>query len=284
MTISTISRFVRPYLGLAAPWLLLVMSASPVGAAIGDWQGEGNAQARLVAIGTNPDGRISAGIEIVLEPGWKTYWRSPGDAGIAPLVDFSASSNIQGSPKIAFPVPHRLDDGYAVTNVFQDRVVLPVTLSTLDPASPVRLVLSLDIGVCAEICIPEHYDLVLDLAPGEADAEAQAILDDARAALPDRADHGVFAVDGIVRAGGADKRPVFAIEIVAPDAAGAEVFVEGPADWYPAPPKLISSDGNRATFSVEFSRLGSKIPIGGNAFRVTVVSAGNSVEDTVTLD
>lgn len=284
MTISKINRFVRRYLGSAAALFLFVLSVAPVGAAIGDWHGEGYAQARLVATGTGPDGRISAGIEIVLEPGWKTYWRSPGDAGIAPLFDFSASSNIDGAPEIEFPVPHRLDDGYSVTNIFQDRVVLPATLSATDPGSPVRLVLSLDIGVCAEICIPEHYELMLDITPGEADAEAQAILAEARAALPKHSEPGVFAVDGIARAGGADKRPVFDVEIVAPDAAGAEIFVEGPADWYPAPPKLISTNGNRATFSIEFSRLGSKTPIGGNTFRVTVVSAGEAVEDIVTLD
>jgi suppressor for copper-sensitivity B len=146
------------------------------------------------------------------------------------------------------------------------------------------LVLSLDIGGCAEICIPEHYDLTLDLAPGESDETAAAILTAARRALPGKSQPGVFDVDRVARTGGTEKRPVFEIDLVAADAARAEVFVEGPVDWYPAMPRLVSADDGHATFSVEFNRLGSKTPIGGNAFTVTVIANGGAIEDTVTLD
>lgn len=273
----------RGLVGLATT-VLVALAASSAGAAVSDWQGEGNAQVRLIAAGVDADGRIAAGIEIGIDPGWKTYWRTPGDAGVAPLIDFSGSSNINGPVLVEFPVPHRVDDGYAVTNVYEDHVVLPVTIAAADPQSATRLVLSLDIGVCAEICIPEHYDLTLALAPGETDAAAAAILADASRALPRGPTSGVFDVGAVKRVGGTDKRPVFEIEIVARDAAKAEVFVEGPADWYPAMPELVAADDTHATFSVEFNRLGSKTPIGGNTFRVTVVADGGAIEDTVTLD
>lgn len=260
------------------------LAVSSAGAAVSDWRGEGNAQVRLIAAGVDTDGRISAGIEIAIAPGWKTYWRTPGDAGVAPLIDFSGSTNINGPVLVEFPVPHRFDDGYTVTNVYEDHVVLPVTIAAADPQAPTRLVLSLDIGVCAEICIPEHYDLTLDLAPGETDAAAATILADARRALPGDPALGAFDVSGVTRRGGTDKRPAFEIEIVAPDAAKAEVFVEGPVDWYPAMPKLVATDDTRAIFRVEFNRLGSKIPIGGNTFTVTVVTDGGAIEDSVTLD
>jgi suppressor for copper-sensitivity B len=272
--------------GLVGPAtvLLLTLAASPAGAAIGNWQGEGNAQVRLIAVGIDENGRIAAGIEIAIDPGWKTYWRSPGDAGVAPLIDFSGSTNLDGPVVVEYPVPHRLDDGYAVTNVYENYVVLPLTAVSVDPKAETELVLSLDIGVCAEICIPEHYDLTLDLAPGESDESAATILADARRALPGRPEPGVFDVDRVSRVGGTDKRPVFEIDLVAPDAPTAEVFVEGPADWYPAMPKLVSSDAAYATFSIEFNRLGSKMPIGGNTFTVTVIANGRAIEDIVTLD
>jgi hypothetical protein len=95
---------------------------------------------------------------------------------------------------------------------------------------------------------------------------------------------GVFDVGRIARTGGTDRQPVFALEIIAPNAARAEVFVEGPADWYPALPKLVDSEGTHATFSVAFNRLGSKTPIGGNTFTVTVVGDSGAIEDTTTLD
>ena len=145
-----------------------IVAAGPAAvAATGAWQGEGNAQVRLIAAGIGDDGQLEAGLEISLQPGWKTYWRTPGDAGVAPLFDFAASSNIDGPVKVEFPVPHRVDDGYAVSNVYEGYVVLPVSAKVSDPESATTLALSLDIGVCAEICIPEHYDLSLEVAPGE---------------------------------------------------------------------------------------------------------------------
>jgi suppressor for copper-sensitivity B len=263
---------------------LLAATATPAAAAVGDWVGEGNARVRLVAAGVDAEGRLAAGIEIDLDPGWKTYWRTPGDAGIPPITDFSASTNIDGPVEIGFPPPHRFDDGYGVSNIYEGRVLLTLSAAVGDPSSPVRLSLGLDMGVCAEVCIPEHFDLALDVAPGESDAEAGALLADARAALPGDSEPGTFAVEDIARAGGTDKRPVFNLVVVAPDPGKAEVYVEGPPDWYPAPPKLVSSEGSRATYSVEFSRLGSKTPIGGNEFRVTIVSGGRAIEDAVTLD
>lgn len=271
------------FVAASAP-VLVAAACLPATAATGEWQGDGNAQVRLIAAGVDNAGNIVAGIEIALEPGWKTYWRTPGDAGIAPLIDFSASTNIDGPVTVKFPVPHRFDDGYSVSNVYEDHVVLPISAAAVDPQAPTALVVSLDIGVCEEICIPEHYDLTLEVDPGKTDPAAEAILAGARAALPRGPVPGVLEVGSIVRTGGTDKRPVFEVAIVAPDAAEADVFVEGPVDWYPASPKLVASDGTRATFSVEFSRLGSKTPIGGNTFTVTFVTDGKAIEDTVTLD
>lgn len=284
MIFKDISRIVNLEWRSACALALLAGLAAPAAAAVGDWVGKGNARVRLVASGVDAEGRLAAGIEIDLDPGWKTYWRSPGDAGIPPVTDFSASTNIDGPVAIGFPPPHRYDDGYAVSNVYEGRVVLPLSAAVTDPASPTRLVVGLDMGVCAEICIPEHFDLALDLAPDESDAEADALLADAQAALPGRPEPGSFAVEGIARSGGTDKRPLFNVVVVVPDPDGAEVYVEGPADWYPALPKLVSVDGGRATYSIEFSRLGAKTPIGANEFRVTVVSGGRAIEDAVTLD
>ena len=36
---------------------------------------------------------LAAAIEIVLDEGWKTYWRSPGE-GLPPALDWKASDNL----------------------------------------------------------------------------------------------------------------------------------------------------------------------------------------------
>lgn len=284
MVFFRIRRVVVRGLKLAVSLLALAVSAMPAGAEIGPWVGEGNARVRFLGAGVDADGRLAAGIEIVLKPGWKTYWRSPGDAGIPPRADFSASTNVDGPIEIEFPVPHRSDDGFSITNVYENRVVFLVNGSATDTASPTTLAVALDIGVCADICIPEHYEMTLDLGPGETDSRAEMILANARTALPKKATPGVFAVGGIARSGGSDKRPIFEIGIVGSQMTGAEVFVEGPADWYSSPPTLLSADGANATYSVAFSRVGAKTPIDGTPFRVTIVSPEGAIEDFVSLD
>src|SRR5215470_13156492 len=94
---------------------LLVLAGGSAAAATGSWINDGKARVRLIAEGVNPSGQLRAGIEIELDEGWHTYWRSPGESGIAPAIDFSGSRNL-GPVDIAFPPPERLDDGFSVTN------------------------------------------------------------------------------------------------------------------------------------------------------------------------
>ena len=65
------------------------------------------------AVGTldgwrQPDGSRLAAVEIRLAPGWHTYWRVPGDAGIPPSFDWSGSSNL-ASVAYEWPRPEIFD-------------------------------------------------------------------------------------------------------------------------------------------------------------------------------
>src|SRR5262245_4538089 len=112
----------RPYhswaAGLGVATVLLTVASPPLHAAVGTWAIDGKARIRLLAEGVDTNGQLNAGVEIALDPGWHTYWRSPGDSGIAPSFDFAGSRNL-GPVEVAFPVPERLDDGYSVTNVYK---------------------------------------------------------------------------------------------------------------------------------------------------------------------
>ena len=258
-------------------------ATTPAGAAVGDWARGQRSEVRLIASGIGTDGKLAAGIEIVMPQGWHTYWRSPGDAGVPPLVDFSASKNL-GPAAIDFPVPTRLDDGFAVTNVYQDRVLLLVSAPIADPTQPVELSVSLQIGVCDEICIPEEVNAVLTVPPGENDAGAAKTLAAARALVPGAAEPGVFALEKASRDGGTENKPVFRFAGVVPDAVHANVFVEGPPDWSPYTPELVSGRAGKATWSVKFSRTGSTVPIAGAKFRVTILSGNRAIDQTLGLD
>jgi DsbC/DsbD-like thiol-disulfide interchange protein len=261
----------------------LALPVAPASAAVGDWGQGQRAEVRLISSGIGKDGKLAAGIEIVLPKGWTTYWRNPGDAGIPPLIDFSTSKNV-GAADVSFPVPMRVDDGAdTVTNVYRDHVLLPVSVAVTDPAKSVDLSLDLKLGVCDQICVPDDVSVTLTVPPGDNDATAAAELATARALVPGAAEPGVFALDRVTRDGGIDSHPVFRFAGVVPDAAHADVFIEGPADWAPYTPEF-SAAGDKATWSVKFSRTGSKIPIPGAEFRVTIRSAGRAIDQTLGLD
>ncbi len=109
-----------------------------------------------------PSGRHMAGLNLELAPGWKTYWRSPGDAGIPPSFDWSGSENVK-SVRVHWPSPvvFHLNDMQSIG--YHDQVVLPLEVVAKDPAAPVRLRLRLDLGVCKDICVPASVDLTTAL-------------------------------------------------------------------------------------------------------------------------
>src|SRR5262245_48206912 len=73
------------------------------------WDKGSNWSVRLIG-GAAQAGLVRAGIEIKLDPGWKTYWRYPGDSGIPPRFDFAGSGNVK-AVAVMWPAPHRFPDG-----------------------------------------------------------------------------------------------------------------------------------------------------------------------------
>ena len=271
---------VRAMIARLVAVVFTLFAAAPALAVEGAWSTGQKASVRLIVGGIGADGKLSGGIEIRMPEGWHTYWRMPGDAGIAPTFDFSGSLNV-GAVEVSFPVPTRRDDGLSVTNVYDGRVVLPFAAEVIDPAADVELAVAIDLGVCADICVPDTVTASVRAAAGPADAAAEAMLQEARALLPGQPEGG-FAVEDIVRDGGSDKRPVFRVRATVPDAASADVFVEGPGDWASyRPVRAEAVVPGEAVWSVKFSRLGAKSPVEGATFRITVVSDGRAIEQFV---
>ena len=83
-------------------------------AAVGKWFVSDGVKLRLVSLRDVTTGQLSAGLQIVLEPGWKTYWRSPGSSGLPPQLDFSQSQNVS-EVKVSYPTPITFTDGGGLT-------------------------------------------------------------------------------------------------------------------------------------------------------------------------
>lgn len=120
-----------------------------------------------------------AGLELRLAPGWKTYWRAPGDGGIPPSFDWSGSENL-ASARVLWPQPQVFHLNGLRSIGYVGDVVLPVEVTPRDPSRPVRLRAAVDLGVCRDVCVPA--ELTLDARLDGAGAADPAI----RAALADR--------------------------------------------------------------------------------------------------
>ena len=128
---------------------------------VSDWVVGPHARVRLIDAG--PDqGRRLAGVEIQLDPGYLTYWRTPGEAGLPPTADFSGSQNLAGAV-LRFPAPARYDEAGVEAFGYRDQVIFPVDVVPADPHGPVTLAVALSFAVCANLCLPANAALRLAL-------------------------------------------------------------------------------------------------------------------------
>ena len=134
-------------------------------AATSPWSAGEHAKLRLIAGPTTPSGKQRVGVEIVMSPGYKTYWRSPGEFGVPPSFDWTGSTNI-GGLDVRWPVPERFQDSAGYSIGYVGEVVIPVSVQPVDPSRPVMVVLKLDYAVCDKICIPAKGEASLWLEPG----------------------------------------------------------------------------------------------------------------------
>lgn len=266
---------------------LLAVVSQPAFAAIGSWVSTDKVRARLVATTPAVDGILDGAIEIELAPGWKTYWRSPGDAGVPPHFDFSASSNAKAAP-VEFPAPERYDDGYAASNVYHDRVLLPVRFTVADAAKPVTLDVTMDIGICEEICVPvklqTSLDVLADVLAKKGDRVASSLVATARAALPGEGRPGEFELVSLKRVGGSDEKPEFEATYTARGIGKEVLFVETPADWFAGPPKPLETDAGKPAFRFVVDRRSAAGQIDGSQIRLTLKGEGGATTRIFTLD
>ncbi|WP_022706963.1 protein-disulfide reductase DsbD domain-containing protein [Paracoccus zeaxanthinifaciens] len=228
----------------------------------------GLASARLLPGWTDEAGRRVLALELDLEPGWKTYWRSPGDSGLPPDFDWTRSANL-ARVHLHWPAPDAIDSGDAREMGYRDRLVLPLTAEAADPADPMRIAVDIDLGLCENICVPAH--LTLD-APAPGAAPDPAILTALKAepkrldALP-RCDVTPIA-DGVRVA---MHPPVKGVELAAIELTGRpEIWVSGADlnDTPDGPEAVVEMVGpTAAPFDLDRSRL-----------RLTMVTADGAVE------
>jgi DsbC/DsbD-like thiol-disulfide interchange protein len=271
----------------AAP--LIVIIALPAGAAraadASPWDGDARAAMRLIAGARQDAAAVRAGIEIRLAPGWKTYWRYPGDSGVPPRFDFAGSQNVK-SVDVAWPAPHRFSDESGITIGYKDDVVFPLHIVPQDTAKPVLLRLQVDYAVCEKICIPVvgRAELLLDGRRSELDSTLAAF----EAQVPRKArlgDDAPLAVRAVSQDRSGD-RPRILVDVAAPGTGPIDLFAEGPTpEWaLPVPEPIAGAPAglHRFAFVLDGAPPGARTD--GALLTLTLAAGASAIEVSTHLD
>ena len=281
----------------ASPFVLLALTAAliaPQAAATG-WEQAPHSRARLIAAGeVGPDalagrGRLPgpallAGLEIQLDPGWKTYWRTAGD-GIAPQFDWSGSQNVAAT-QVLWPAPDHFRDMAGEYNGYAEGVVLPVVIVPERPGALVALDLALDYAVCKDVCIPVSKTLSLRFSLDDAGGR-EAVMAALRE-VPVRADAdgrcGALALED-VRAQLDGPSPELEVTFSHPSGAPPDdLFVEASSGQFMPHPARERAGPERTVFRLDPSAGGDPRALAGQMLTLTAVAAPESCEMTWTVE
>ena len=215
--------------------LLTVPHGTQAGESV--WVGDPQiGEARLVSAvtATGDLDRLPLAIEFTLAAGWKIYWRTPGEAGLAPVIDLSASPNPDLAGRISWPLPQRFD-AFGFDNFgYANEVILPFELSGHAPGMPLQVIADLEALACSDICVPFGGRLEMTLPDGSATPSRHAQVMAQFAAMvprPASGDAAISASGPSLRLTHVEARPdglYLALAAGAPPI--ADVFVEAQDD------------------------------------------------------
>ena len=222
------------------------------------------------------DGTQIAALRMSLAPGWKTYWRAPGDTGIPPQFFWQGSENIS-NVKISWPTPSIFYLSGLRSIGYQDELVIPLEIKPKEPGKQIRIKGEIDVGVCKDVCIPRTLSFDQQVAAGH--SQRDPIIAAAMASQPySAAEAGVQSatcelspIDGGLR---------ISTTIVMPYAGGTEVAVIEPGDpqiW--ASEAVTERSGKTLTASSDLVHVNDgAFALDRSKIRITVLGGKYSVD------
>ncbi|MET4756445.1 protein-disulfide reductase DsbD domain-containing protein [Endozoicomonas sp. NE40] len=169
----------------------LMLTSANLKANTTDWifsSEQPSAKIRLLLSGelNKAENQVIAGLQVELDSPWKTYWRSPGEAGIPPAFHWQTNHNVVDTQWL-WPVPERFDLLGIQTLGYQDSVVFPLLITVNDPNKPVTLDGILRLSSCTTICVLSDFPVQTSFIPGqlEPDSEAAFLIDKALSKVPE---------------------------------------------------------------------------------------------------
>jgi len=272
----------RAALGFAAALLASSLVSEACAQDASPWQKDGHSAVRLLA-GSRSGAVLLGGIAFQLQPGWKTYWRTPGDSGVPPRFDFSKSDNVE-AVTVLWPAPLKFDDGAGGVSLgYHDNIVLPLRIVAKNVDKPVTVRAVINYAVCEKLCIPvdASTELSFKSVASTEDGALFAALD----TVPKPANIGdpnPLTIRDVKR----EVKGEVLVDVVTPDERAVNLFVEGPTpDWgLPVPKPVEHSPPGVKRFSFLLEGVPPGVSPDGAALKLTLVGADRSYEFNINLN
>jgi DsbC/DsbD-like thiol-disulfide interchange protein len=272
----------RAVLGVAATVFASSLALRAHAQDASPWQQDGHSATRLLA-GSRSGAVLLGGIAFQLQPGWKTYWRTPGDSGVPPRFDFSKSDNVE-AVTVLWPAPVKFDDGAGGHSMgYHNQVVLPLRIVAKNADKPVTLRAGINYAVCDKLCIPVEANV--ELAFTSVASTEDSALSSALDTVPKPAsvgDPNPLTIRDVKR----DGKSTVWVDVVTPDSKDVSLFVEGPTpDWaLPVPALLEHSPPGVKRFAFELDGLPPGANPEGAALKLTLAGGDRSYEFNINLN
>jgi DsbC/DsbD-like thiol-disulfide interchange protein len=273
---------IRAALGVAATVFASSLAVEACAQDSSPWQRDQHSAVRLLA-GSRSGAVLLGGIGFQLQPGWKTYWRTPGDSGVPPRFDFSKSENIEAIT-VLWPAPTKFDDGAGGHSLgYHNQIVLPLRIVAKNADKPVTLRAEINYAVCEKLCIPVEASAELSFTSvaSTEDSALFAALD----TVPKPAsvgDPNPMTIRDVKR----DGKSSVVVDVVSPDAREISLFVEGPTpEWgLPVPNLIEHSPPGVKRFVFELDGMPPGTDPQGAALKLTLVGGDRSYEFNINLE
>jgi DsbC/DsbD-like thiol-disulfide interchange protein len=271
--------------GFAFAFLLSPGAALAADASASPWTNLTDSKVRLVSGTVELDGKptLLAGVQLRMAPGWKTYWKNPGDSGVPPHFNWSKSKNLKRA-EVLYPAPHRFDDGGGTAIGYGEEVLFPVKITPEREGEPVELKLTFEYGLCKDLCIPNQAEL--GLPPTTNIGKGDARLIETFLALvpqPDAPDR-LPKIEAIALKSDGNAPELVVDANFASDAAGTDLFIDAGDSLMPVPRPLGAPGGGKQRFVVSFATPEEAAAIKGKPLSLTLVSDRGSTETRWTAD
>lgn len=250
------------------------------------WIVDGHASIRLLA-GSRNGPVMLGGIDLKLDKGWKTYWRTPGDSGVAPRLDFSKSENVE-AVTVLWPAPKAFPDGAGGTALgYHDEVIIPLRIAVHNPDKPVVLHARINYAVCEKLCVPMEADLTLPFV--SVASTEDSLLSGALDRVPKPANVGdplPLTITDVKRIGPKGVQVDVEAQDDKKDMKDIALFVEGPApDWaLPNPKPAAHQPKGLRRFVFDLDGLPPGARPEGAALKFTLADGSRAYEFNVNLD